>query len=571
MKLAVSHIKSIGSIEPLEPRIAPAAVVTFTDIDGDLVKITASKGPLDAADLTFLGGGAGGQLSKLNLTDAGFQGADIKIAVTKKPGGDGKVHVGFIDATGRDLRTVVVPGDLALIVAGDADTATTGLASLSVASLGRLGTQTAPTIGALGLQINGLGSVKVKGDIYLARVLVDGGADGRLDSLAVGGSIIGGGIDNSGIVFTEGQIGKIVVKGSLLGSTGASSGRIDSATGIGSVSITGNVIGGSGAQSGMVSSGGVISGSVFVGGNVVGGTGKESGRIAAGAISSVQISGSLVGGAGEASGSVRAGGDLFFFTLGGDLIGSGGDESGTVIVDGRMLNGSIRYDIFGGNISGSQSTTYTGVVIANSIGAFTIGGSIFSGQDSSTGSFLISGGIVSESQIGSLTIKGSVVGANGVSAYILAKGAVAPTATSDIGIGKLTIGGRVERAIIGAGYVLDTGLISNGNAQIGSVTVGGDWITSTMFAGIRDKNGDGFGGADDEVASDPATGPVASIASILIKGDVIGSPFSGATFGFLAQQIGKFKANNAAPVLTAGKDAPVTLNLIGGDVFLREI
>lgn len=47
------------SLEGLEARIAPAAVsVTYTDIDGELVKITASKHghvapPLTFDDLTF--------------------------------------------------------------------------------------------------------------------------------------------------------------------------------------------------------------------------------------------------------------------------------------------------------------------------------------------------------------------------------------------------------------------------------------------------------------------------------------------------------------------------------------
>ena len=36
-------------IEPLENRIAPASVLTFTDIDGDSVKVISSAGDLNAA------------------------------------------------------------------------------------------------------------------------------------------------------------------------------------------------------------------------------------------------------------------------------------------------------------------------------------------------------------------------------------------------------------------------------------------------------------------------------------------------------------------------------------------
>jgi hypothetical protein len=44
-----AHMKTPSFIEPLETRIAPAAVLTFTDVDGDIVTITSSKGTL--ADL----------------------------------------------------------------------------------------------------------------------------------------------------------------------------------------------------------------------------------------------------------------------------------------------------------------------------------------------------------------------------------------------------------------------------------------------------------------------------------------------------------------------------------------
>ena len=81
-----------SSIEPLESRIAPAAVtLAYTDIDGDKVKITDSTGTLTVGELSFIGGGANGQLSLLDLTAAGFagKGANLTFTVTKAAGGDG--------------------------------------------------------------------------------------------------------------------------------------------------------------------------------------------------------------------------------------------------------------------------------------------------------------------------------------------------------------------------------------------------------------------------------------------------------------------------------------------------
>src|SRR5687767_7797378 len=79
----ISNSPPMNSIEPLESRIAPASVfVTYIDLDGDVVKITATKPgavapPLDATDLAFVGGGAAGQLATVDLTALGFNGAKI--------------------------------------------------------------------------------------------------------------------------------------------------------------------------------------------------------------------------------------------------------------------------------------------------------------------------------------------------------------------------------------------------------------------------------------------------------------------------------------------------------------
>ena len=63
------------SIEILESRIAPAAI-TFTDFDGDRVKITVSKGT--SADIRAAAHISGGQLLELDLaSNPIFADADV--------------------------------------------------------------------------------------------------------------------------------------------------------------------------------------------------------------------------------------------------------------------------------------------------------------------------------------------------------------------------------------------------------------------------------------------------------------------------------------------------------------
>lgn len=133
-------IQEVLFLEALESRIAPATL-TYTDVDGDRVTISSSKGDL-AGRATFADAGEGQQLQKLDLTDDIFANANIKVTVKKGTNGDGFANVGFIDATGNDLSNVRVAGDLGRIVAGDANVNTPAIKSLRVASMGVLGTTT---------------------------------------------------------------------------------------------------------------------------------------------------------------------------------------------------------------------------------------------------------------------------------------------------------------------------------------------------------------------------------------------------------------------------------------------
>ena len=103
----------------------------------------------------------------------------------------------------------------------------------------------------------------------------------------------------------------------------------------------------------------------------------------------------------------------------------------------------------------------------------------------------------------------------------------------------------------------------NADAQIGSVSVGGDWIASNLIAGINPGADSRYGTVDDiELlgGQDFGSGPVkdnnaltSKIASIVIKGGVFGTPgLTTDTFGFGAQEIGSFKLGSVMLPLKAG-------------------
>jgi hypothetical protein len=95
------------------------------------------------------------------------------------------------------------------------------------------------------------------------------------------------------------------------------------------------------------------------------------------------------------------------------------------------------------------------------------------------------------------------------------------------------------------------------DAQIGKVTVAGDWIASSLLAGvdtIDGRHGDGNDARFVAAQKDEA-GVVSSIASITIRGHVLGLATSMGlnTSGFAGEQIGSFTSNGIQVGLTPGK------------------
>ncbi len=594
------------SVAPQFTVVNPTTV-TFFDADGDLVTVKTSRGKLGRDDFSFATKAGGGlQLRLLNLSDDGQEFAKTNITITAVPKagqGNSFSEVGYINATGVDLGVVRVDGDLGQIDAGDGTTAKTspGILSLTVQSLGVLGLSTQlPLGGSLTSNIVGpLGKFTVKTDILGASVIVVGGgtpANGTIGPVFIGGSV------DAGIIQAEGSIGAVKILGSLLGGSGSGSGQIQSGGDLASLSIVGSLKGGTNTNAGSVTSGGKI-GPIVIGQDVIGGSDSRTGSIRAGTsiasltvrgsviggtvadvvqdvesgyvatggvgplgnIGPVKVGGSFIGGNGANSGGVIASGSIVSATVGGSVIGGAGIISGTLRADAGIGPVKIAGDLRGGDgtFSGSLFIGVTG-----SIASVSIGGSLTAASNAFTG-------IIAVTDIGPVTIGGNF-GSFGAAAQarIVAGGDVDPTtAAKALTIKSVTVKGSVINAVILGGFGVVSN-VSNPDAQIGAITVNGNWIASSVAASVVSGNGI-FGDLGDFAFPDatPADNVVSAIASITIKGAAYGTVGGVDGFGFVAQQIGKVKVGLGTYPLTSGKSNDTTPILVGptGDLRILEV
>jgi hypothetical protein len=502
-------------------------------VDGDKVTITSSAG--SNFDLMNAAHIVGGQLQQLELKSttfgAEYVGANIAFTVVKGPSGDGLANVGLIDATGVDLGKITIHGDLGQILAGDSTFTTTGVKSLTLESFGRLGTDT----GAKDLKsqiVGPLDALKVKGDVKDVEFVVQG----KIGSITIGGSLIGGAKTYSGNIYSNVGIGPVKIGGDLQGGSGGSTGEVVTNGRLASLTIGGSVLGGTGSFfSGSVNANQDI-GFIKIGGDLQGGTGFKSGLLSGRDIGKIIIGGSIIGGTENGSGTIAA------TNIGALKIGK---------------------DLHGGSIGGTTGTLdYSGSITASHhLGAIVIRGSIIAGIDDSTvGDLTHNATIKAGDDISSLTVGGSIVGhntPNGVSRVeITARGQATPGASGDIAIGKITVGGRVEYAEILGGYNFSNAV--NADAQIGKLKIGGDWIASSVVAGAI-AGPFGFGLGDAKAAGAGVTDSAnlfSKIARITIGGQVIGTPDSISSFdnyGFVAEELGALKVGGNVVALIAGQ------------------
>ncbi len=215
------------------------------------------------------------------------------------------------------------------------------------------------------------------------------------------------------------------------------------------------------------------------------------------------------------------------------------------------LNGATDGKLGAATIGGSFTTAINGgstlINAAAGIVSLKIGGDI-------RGSATASVGISTAGAIGTLSVGGGIVGTSAASVQILAFGQLpAPTKGSDVALKSLNVRGSVEFAFIG----LSAG---NADASIGTITVGGDWIASTVLAGVT-LGADFAAGTADDAKSSGRDKPAifSSIGSFTVKGQALGTATPTTDmFGIVAERIGKAKVGGRTFAFKA--DVGVTLN-----------
>lgn len=552
-------MKTHASLEPLEARIAPATLVNpttliFTDVDGDLVTVKVNKGTLTNPNLPLIGTddfvfadvGVGQQLKVIDFSndDGEFDGVNLTVTAVRGPqGGDGRVNIGHLNSAGNDLGVVVIDGDLGKVNAGDL-IGTAAIKSITVGSLGVNGTVTgAPDLNSA---IFGLvGKLTVLGDVRGASIDVRNamvGGAGSIGALKIGGSLVGGDIDDSGNLRVAGNVGSVRIGHDIVGSYMQETGLIEIGGAVGSFTLGGSIAGGTAPITGRVFISGAV-GPVKIGGSIVGGDAVQTGEfVAATSVGAVSIRGDLIGTVGE-SGDFRAGAAIKSFTVGGSIIGGTAGLS----VNGRVAAGGDLGPVkIGGDLDGITAGMTGSIFAGGNLKSVTIGGSIRYAGFGLT--------IHSEGSIGTISVVGDVRGV-GVDAFavITARGSLNPASdAAAVAIKSVKIGGSVSYTAIFAGYD-DTFTAVNPDAQIGSVRVGGDWIASSLAAGVKPGVG-GFGTPGD-AAIGVGSGVVSKIGSVVIRGAVAGTAggnFPGDSFGIVAQQIGSVRVVGVALPFTSG-------------------
>jgi len=209
------------------------------------------------------------------------------------------------------------------------------------------------------------------------------------------------------------------------------------------------------------------------------------------------------------------------------------------------------------------------LLLADTFGKISVGGSVKGGMVMATkgfgsmsvaGSFL-AGGLFSGGKIHSVRVRGEMSTEEWSNPIRM---------MARDGIDGLIVKGDVKNAVILAGYN-QSGEPVNPDAHVGKVIVRGNWIQSTLAAGVEDSTGDGFGQNDTVISGDTTPNVVSRIANVIVKGYAQGSPLAGDNYGIVAQQIGRVSIGGIPVELHPDVADSVLLDTTNNDLRVAEV
>ena len=335
--------------------------------------------------------------------------------------------------------------------------------------------------------------------------------------------------------MSNGKLASVTIGGSLMGGSGPNSGLVNSVSDMGAVNVTGDVRGGGGLFSGTIKTEGTSTSganltSVTIGGSLIGGTASlNSGTIlAAGDITTVTINGNIRGGSATGAASLTRSGyvqalRVGTLTIGGSIIAGTDATSGTFSENGAI---SVTNDIGVATIKGSLigNATHSVVIMAR-------------GQRVPTAT--------TDLAIGQLTVNGRVEFSRILAGYDI----FGTARNADAQIGPVIVGHDWIASNLVAGAV-----------------AGADGRFGTQDD-VRMPGTNGVNGFKDVATL------ASRITSVTIGGQAFGTSASGDNYGIVAQNVGSLSLKGGLTTipLVAGNGNDSVLIGLFGDFRLREI
>ena len=252
---------AVCGIERLEARIAPADVTfagksaTWTDWDGDTVtmKWTATLGP----NLNHYHANGGGiVMDEIILANDGDA---ITVNVKAAPGGDGRVDLGYINATGLPLKSFRAPK--ATVLEFDCGDTSRAIGMLQIAGYGTVPPSqfTTPGGDGIGWLDGDASSIKISGDLDYGKLQLGDNIASYDGNITIGGSLHGNVRDATGepggfagYLETLGKAGVVKIGHDIIGGAASRSGLLEIYRAFTSLAVGGDVVGGTMATTGEI-------------------------------------------------------------------------------------------------------------------------------------------------------------------------------------------------------------------------------------------------------------------------------------------------------------------------------